>query len=231
MKLIGQRVEAVLFDLGGTLIKTSEIPLVMKKLLKRRGIERSLTEISAAKKRAESGLNFRDLATLLDEFWIRWNLRILENLNVKSQARELAEFITTHWWSYSRVSLFADAKKVLPLLRARGLKIGVITNGLSSDVNEILPKVNLQNFFDIIVVIDTLKKMKPDPDVFLYALEKLKTTAANTIFVGDELEADYEGARRTGLTAYLIDRDDKIQDENVNRISSLDDLFRLKIID
>jgi putative hydrolase of the HAD superfamily len=230
MKRSKQQVEAVLFDLGGTLIKTTEIPSVMKKILSHRGIKRSLEEISTAQKKAEEGLDFRDLATLLDEFWVQWNLRILENLPVESDLRELAEFIATRWWDYSGVTLYPDAEKVLPSLKARGLRMGVITNGLQSDVDEILPKVDLQNFFEVVVVIDTLKKMKPDPEVFLYALEKLKTTTSNAIFIGDEIEADYKGAQRAGLTAYLIDRDDKFHDENLNKISSLEDLFKLQIL-
>ena len=227
MNFSKQQIEAVLFDLGGTLIKTTEIPRVMKKILKHRGIKRSLKEISTAWKRVEKELNFRDLATLLDEFWIQWNLRILDNLQVNSNLRPLAEFIATHWWDYCDVTLYPDAEKVLPSLKARGLKMGIITNGLQSDVNEILPKVNLQNFFDVVVVIDTLKKMKPDAEVFRYALDRLKTPISNTIFIGDEIEADYKGAQRLGLPVYLVDRDHKVNDKSIDRIFSLEDLLKL----
>ena len=224
------RVKAVLFDLGGTLIRTTEIPYVMKKILKHRGINRSLEEIIQARKEAEKGLNFRDLTKLLDEFWIQWNIQILSNLQVKSNTRKLAKYIATHWWDYSNVTLYPDAEKTLPLLKERGLKIGLITNGLQSDVNEILPKVGIQNFFDIIVVINTLRKMKPDVEVFHYALQKLKTVPSEAIFIGDEMEADYKGAQNSGLTAYLIDRNGNVHDQNVNKISSLDDLFKLNIV-
>lgn len=224
------RVKAVLFDLGGTLVRTTEIPHVMKRILKHRGINRSLGEISQAWKEAEKGLNFRDLTKLLDEFWVQWNERILSNLQVNTDTRALAEYIATHWWDYSNVTLYPDAEKTLPLLKEIGLKIGLITNGLQSDVNEILPKVGLQNFFDIVVVIDTLRKMKPDEEVFHYALQKLKTTPSKAVFIGDEIEADYKGAQKSGLTAYLIDRNGKVHDKSVNKISRLDDLFKLNIV-
>lgn len=224
------QVRTVLFDLGGTLVKTTEIPHVMKRILKHRGINRSLQEISQAWMKAEKGLNFRDLTRLLDEFWVQWNLRILSNLQVKSNTQRLAKFITTHWWNYSNVSLYPDAEKTLPLLKERGLKIGLVTNGLQSDVDKILPKAGLQDFFDIVVVIDTLRKMKPDTEVFHYALQKLKTTPSSAIFIGDEVEADYRGAQRSGLTAYLIDRDCKVHDESLNKIASLHDLFKQNII-
>ncbi len=224
------RVKAVLFDLGGTLVRTTEIPHVMKRILKHRGINRSLGEISQAWKEAEKGLNFRDLTKLLDEFWVQWNERILSNLQVNTDTRALAEYIATHWWNYSNVTLYPDAEKTLSLLKERGLKIGLVTNGLQSDVNEILPKVGLQNFFDIVVVIDTLRKMKPDVEVFHYALQKLKTTPSKAVFIGDEIEADYKGAQKSGLTAYLIDRNGKVHDKSVYKISRLDDLFKLNIV-
>ncbi|KYK37489.1 MAG: hypothetical protein AYK18_09735 [Theionarchaea archaeon DG-70] len=225
MKSSEHQVKAVLFDLGGTLIKTAEIPHVMKRILEDCGINRSLEDVSIAWKKVDKGLNFRDLTGLLDEFWVQWNVRILRNLQVNSGTRRLAEFIITRWWDYSDVTLFPDAQKILPLLKEKGLKIGVVTNGLQSDVDEILPKVGLQDFFDVVVVIDTLRKMKPDVEVFHYALQRLETAASEAVFVGDELEADYKGARGAGLTVYLIDRDGKVHDEGVNRISSLEDLF------
>jgi len=230
MESSGRRVKAVLFDLGGTLLRTTEIPCVMERMLKDRGVIRSLEEITRAWKKAEEGLNFQDLTRLLDEFWVQWNIRILRNLGVSSDVRVLAEFVAGNWWDYCDVMLFPDAEGVLPLLRERGLKVGVVTNGLQSDVDEILPKVGLQAFFDVVVVIDTLRRMKPDMEVFRYALKRLGVEASEAVFVGDEMEADYNGAKKAGLTVYLIDRDGKVQDIGVNRISRLDELFELNIV-
>jgi len=230
MESSGRRVKAVLFDLGGTLLKTSEIPNVMKRVLKDCGVNPSLEEITQAWKKAEEGLDFQDLARLLDEFWVQWNIRILSNLGVSSNIRALAEFIATHWWDYCDVMLFPDAERVLPLLKERGLRVGVVTNGLRSDVDEILPKVGLEGFFDVVVVIDTLGRMKPDVEVFKYALERLEVEACEAVFVGDEVKTDYMGAQKCGLTVYLIDRDCKVQDVGVKRISSLEELFELNIV-
>lgn len=225
------QIEAVLFDLGGTLVKTTEIPLVMKKILEDHRINRSLKEITRARSDAEKGLDFRDLAKLLDEFWIHWNVRILSKLQVNANISALAKYIAAHWWNYSNVMLYPDAEKTLPVLKEKRLKTGVVTNGLQSDIDQILPKAGLQEFFDTVVVIDTLRKMKPDSEVFHYALQELKVEPSRAIFIGDEIEADYKGAQRSGLTAYLIDRNGNVQDESVKKISSLDDLLELRIIE
>jgi FMN phosphatase YigB (HAD superfamily) len=67
--------------------------------------------------------------------------------------------------------------------------------------------------------------MKPEAQILNYALEQLKAASSEAVFVRDEMEMDYEGAQRCGLTVFLIDRDGKVQDESLNRISSLEDLF------
>lgn len=227
MKHRDHQIEAVLFDLGGTLVRTEEIPKVLSRILENHGIHRSLEEITTAREEAEKGLDFRDLAVLLDEFWVKWNQRILANLQVTRAPYELAQFIATHWWDHCDVALYPDAREILLRLERRGLKLGVITNGLQSDVRKILPKVNLDDFFDVVVVIDTLRKMKPDAEVFHHALHKLGIAPKSAIFVGDEVEADYKGALGAGLTPYLIDRNNKMQDEDLNKISSLNDLLEV----
>ena len=229
MKLSEGQVKAVLFDLGGTLVNidNSKDPHVMKRMLGDCGVNRSLKDVSKEWVKSWERLNFREMAKLLDEFWVQQNLRVLRNLRVELNAEKLARFIASHWWDYAKVSLYPDAQEILPRLKEKGLKIGLVTNGLQSDTNQILPKVGLQGFFDVVVVVDTLRKMKPDAEVFRYALEKMKATPPEAMFVGDDMETDYKGAQRCGLRVFLIDRDGKVQDESVNRISSLKDLLEL----
>jgi putative hydrolase of the HAD superfamily len=229
MIFIEGQVKAVLFDLGGTLVEidNSEIPHAMKRALEDCGINRSLEDVSQSWVKSWEGLNFRDLANLLDKFYVRWNVQILCNLRIDPNAGKLTRFIATHWWDYSKVTLYLDAKNLLPQLKRKGLKIGLITSGLRKDINKMLSKVGLQNFFDIVVTTDTLRKMKPETEVFHHALEKLKIAPSEAIFIGDEIETDYKGAQKSGLIVFLIDRRDKFQDKSLNRISNLEDLLHL----
>jgi putative hydrolase of the HAD superfamily len=227
MKLNKSQLKAALFDLGGTLVNidNSKDPHVMKRMLQDCGVNRSLKDVSKHWVKSWKRLNFREMATLLDEFWVRQNAEVLRSLRVGLNAEKLARFIASHWWDYAKVSLYPDAQELLPRLKEEGLKVGLVTNGLQSDTDQILPKVGLKGFFDVVVMVDTLRKMKPDAEVFLYALEKMQTKPSEAVFVGDEVETDYKGAKGCGLTAFLIDRDGKFQEESLNRISSLKDLF------
>lgn len=229
MNAIEGQVKAVLFDLVGTLvtIDNSEIPHAMKRMLGECGINRSLNDVSHSWEKSWEGLNFGDLANLLDQFYVQWNIRILRNLQIDPKAANLARFLATHWWDYSKITLYPDAENALPLLKRKGLKTGLITSGLQKDTTNMLAKVGLQNFFDIVVTTETLGKMKPEIEVFHYALKKLNVEPSEAIFTGDEKEADYKGAEKAGLIAFLIERSDKSQAGNFNRISSLKDLLNL----
>lgn len=213
-------VKAVLFDLGGTLIYTTEIPKVYKSILEAHGIKRSIKEISHAHEETEKHLDIKKLAVLFEEYWIRWNLQILKRLGIKENMRALAETIAEKWWDYSEVELYPEVVEILKQLRSIGLKIGIVTNGLESDYREILQKVGLLDSFDVTVGIDTVGKMKPHIEIFHYALNKLKVSPGETVFVGDRLEEDYEGARKAGLKPLLIDRDN-LMSSDVDRIRSL----------
>ncbi len=217
------RVKAVLFDLGGTLVYTTEIPEVYKKILEAHGIKRSLQEISRAHEETEKHLDIQKLAVLFEEYWIEWNLHILKRLGIKENMRALAETIADRWWDYADVGLYPDVEETLQQLRKMSLKIGIVTNGLESDYRTILQKVGLHDFFDVTVGIDTVGKMKPHRDIFLHALNRLEVSPSETLFVGDELEYDYEGARRVGLRPLLIDRDNVIS-SGVEKIKSLKEI-------
>ncbi len=219
------RVKAVLFDLGGTLVHTTEIPEVYKMMLEAHGIKRSLEEISHAHEETEKHLDIQKLAVLFEEYWIRWNLQILKRLGIRENMRALAETIANRWWDYSDVELYPDVEETLQQLRETGLKIGIVTNGLESDYREILQKVGLLDFFDVAVGVDTVGKMKPHREMFLYALNKLEVSPSETLFVGDQLEQDYEGAKGAGLRPLLIDRDDVIGSK-VEKIRSLKEITK-----
>jgi FMN phosphatase YigB (HAD superfamily) len=60
----------------------------------------------------------------------------------------------------------------------------------------------LAPFFDTVVFSYQVGRMKPDPQVYWLACERLGTTAADTLFVGDGGSDELVGAARAGLTAY-----------------------------
>jgi len=204
--------KAVLFDLGETLIKTAPLPKVFQKILSAHGVRFSLDVDDSAFK-VEDELTPEDYMLPYKEFWKTYNMKILKNLEVNGNLERLAEVLTEEWWDNAEVQLYPDVKETLSVLRKRGLKIGIVTNGFRKDIEEILSRTGLTGVFDITVGVDDVGKPKPHKEIFHHALKVLNIPAGQALFVGDNPEADYKGAQNAGLKALIIDRDDCVVGE------------------
>ena len=220
------KLKAVLFDLGGTLIHTPDVSEIMQRMLEAKGIRCSVEEVGKAREEADTYVDLKDLANLREKFWIKWNTKILKTLGIRKDLKILATYIFESWWDYAQAKLYPEVKKVLQELRERSLKLGVVTNGLKSDIDKVLPQVGLINDFDIVVVIDSIGKMKPDKEIFLHALKKLDVKPYEALFIGNQIEEDYNGPRNVGMEALLIDRENKTE-ENVDKIRSLEEILEI----
>jgi putative hydrolase of the HAD superfamily len=94
-----------------------------------------------------------------------------------------------------------DTRATLDALRARGLELGVITNGGSEMQRRKLVGLGLDRSFDVVLVSEEEGVRKPDAEIFRRALARLEVDAREAIFVGDHPVADVEGAHRAGLLA------------------------------
>jgi putative hydrolase of the HAD superfamily len=116
--------------------------------------------------------------------------------------------------------------EVLRKLKENGLKVGIITNTLQTDVEKVLSKLGLPDFFDLVVSVDMAGKAKPAKEIFMYAAKRLKLKPQEMLFVGDDLEIDYEGAKKAGFKALIVDRETKVT-QNVEKIKNLKEILRL----
>lgn len=124
-----------------------------------------------------------------------------------SEDKKVVEGISIRWFDYAEYDTYTEVREVLYKLKEMGLKIGIISGAYEEDITIILEKANLhKDFFDIIIGANTIKKTKPHPDVFKYALNKLNVKPYEVWFIGDAVDADYEGAEKVGIKAILIQR-------------------------
>ena len=219
------RFKAVLFDLGGTLIKTAHIPETYKRILETYGVNVSSDQILKAHRTNEKEIDVVEGQLEFGrDFWIKWNLKVLEEIGIQQNKVFLAKKIDELWWEYADLEIYPDVMETLDLLKAKGLKTGVVTNGLKNDFQEILGKLKLTDCFDIVVGVDTCNKGKPEKEIFLYALDKLRVHPKEALFIGDSIKYDYEGAKRAGLKPLIINREGKTP-ANVNTIKSLTEVI------
>jgi putative hydrolase of the HAD superfamily len=66
-------------------------------------------------------------------------------------------------------------------------------------VEQILARVDIESFFDEILISGQLGVRKPDPAIFAELTRRFKLTPESIFFVGDELQTDILGARQAGM--------------------------------
>jgi putative hydrolase of the HAD superfamily len=219
--------KALLFDLGLTLIETAPFPEIYRRILARFDVTALLDDIVRAQKATEGEF---EIATYVEsrrkKFWINYNLSLLKKLGIEEKQVFLAAKIDELWWECSHVQIYQDVEFTLSQLRAKSLKLGLVSNGFKKDLDYILGKYELEKWFDAVVHIDSCNCAKPNKEIFLYALEKLGVEPHEAIFVGDSVEYDYEGALNVGIKPLLIDREGKIP-SRYNKIASLTELLKI----
>ena len=87
-------------------------------------------------------------------------------------------------------------------LRAAGILLGIVTNGTSGMQRATITRCGFETFFDAVLISEEEGVRKPDSELFRRALVRLGANANESIFVGDNPEADIAAAKAAGLRAY-----------------------------
>ena len=95
------------------------------------------------------------------------------------------------------VATFERNQPVLKALSER-YQLGIVSN-FYGNLEAVCESAGLCSFFKVMVDSHCVGAEKPDPAIFRVALERLGATPEKTVFIGDSLRRDREGARRMGM--------------------------------
>ncbi|HEY1868497.1 MAG TPA: HAD family hydrolase [Candidatus Cybelea sp.] len=124
-------------------------------------------------------------------------------------ARRSAERYNAYRAKY--FTLFPGAIDVLRSLRERGMKLGIVTNGLSETHREKIALLQISEYFNAIFLSDEVGMVKPDPLLFAHACRTLGGAPAHAAMVGDRYDRDVRGALEAGLyTIWLNVRNEEL---------------------
>jgi putative hydrolase of the HAD superfamily len=90
-------------------------------------------------------------------------------------------------------------------LRARGCRLGLVTNGFAATHHAKIDRLGLRERMDAFFLADEVGMVKPDPELFRHACRTLGSEPARTAMVGDRYDRDVRGAQAAGLFTVLID--------------------------
>jgi len=160
-------------------------------------------------------------------------LESLDEVNLDDNTYEkLAEIY--HSYEGKEWKPFPTTKETLDKLsKYEDLKLAVLSNHPNHKmVENSLKEYGLFSYFDVIVTSDEFGRRKPDPNIFLYTLDKLglKNQTNSVIMCGDDY-ADIIGAQRANLQSVLVERkykfpyERKLDVSNLRRIDNISEIL------
>ena len=204
-------IRAVLFDLGGTLHKSSTSPerdlWFCRRILDRLGdygifpeggaelLARRLAVNSEIYKH-ESEKTLRELPA--ERIWSEYYLR-----EYGLTAEELAPFAEelSFLYDYERPCVMRrpHLKETMEALKAMGLRLGVISNIISrSVVRHFLAEYGIEELMDCVITSAETGIRKPSPEIFRAAEKAMDLRPEELAYVGDTISRDVIGTRKAG---------------------------------
>lgn len=142
-----------------------------------------------------------------DEFWRRYNVHMLDTLGIEGDLDGLARELVARLGAVDMAYHCPEAGcRVLGELRARGYRLGLLTNRENVErFHALLDEIELRSRFDLIVAAGEAGASKPDPAIFNSALQQAGLPASQVLYVGDNYWADVLGAQAAGIRPILLD--------------------------
>ena len=205
------QVEAILFDMGGTLRRTvertrHEKQQILRQMMELVGARDSIqdfarlltTRAQAYKNWAEHThleLNERDL-------WTQWMLPDYPVEQIANMAVQLNQLYREA--NGSRV-VFPESREVVLELFRRGYRLGLVSNTTSSvEVPALLKELELTGCFETLVLSTVVGKRKPNPAILLDATQRMGVAPEACAYIGDRIDRDVAAARKAGFSKAII---------------------------
>lgn len=116
--------------------------------------------------------------------------------------------------------LFDGTIDVLNYLEPK-YEMHIITNGFDEIQSLKLERSGIKKYFDKIITSESAGVKKPNPRIFDFALQSAKTVPENSIMIGDNLEADIQGALNMNMKAIFCNFENKPVNKNITSIHHL----------
>jgi putative hydrolase of the HAD superfamily len=202
-----QHITAIGFDLFETLImvenlRREEAAGRLMQSLKRSGFsladERFFPIYRAAARRFMEAAQHSGQETH-NRFWVSTALQEL-GYDVHPDDTRIALAVDTYFTAFTDYAVPVPGTLAMLAALKGKYRLGLLSNLTHAPAAlHIIDKLGMAPFFDAVVVSGQLGYRKPHPQVFLALLDQLGTSREQTVFVGDNLEADIHGAQRMGI--------------------------------
>jgi len=221
MKL--NNITACVFDAYGTLFDVNSAAAKCKKKLGNRWE-------SFANAWRTTQLEYTWLRSLMKKHKNFWEItedsldHTMETFKIKKEMRnELLDL-------YKKLSPYSEVKKCLEGLKAKNIKLAILSNGTPELLKILVESNNIQNYFDDIFSIESVRIYKPDSRVYEMPIKKYDCKPENICFMSSNTW-DISGGGVFGYNAVWVNRLNKVFDKlsykPKNVINNLEELLKI----
>ena len=100
--------------------------------------------------------------------------------------------------------LFPYTIEILDYLKKKDYVLHLITNGFEKTQWSKLNNSGLGHYFTHVITSEASNSLKPKKEIFDYALNKAGATISESIMLGDNLDADIQGAINAGMDSVFV---------------------------
>jgi epoxide hydrolase-like predicted phosphatase len=142
-----------------------------------------------------------DLGQISDrEFW----LKVLQAVGIKAAADD--------WQIDHYEKAINGAIEIAKSLKQKGYRIAILSNDAKESSDLRRTKHHFDEIFDAIIISCHYGVIKPNPEIYRFALNKLKALPEQSLFIDDRME-NIESSRNLGINSILFTNIDLLIEE------------------
>jgi len=218
------RIEAVTFDVGGTLI----VPWPSVGHIYAAGAQSlglgpfDADELNQSFRRAWKRQTTFDYSK---QAWFSVVVATFQDLVPAPQREALFQCLYDRFRRPNAWRVHDDVLPTLAALKAKKIRLAVVSNW-DDRLPPLLKALDLERWFEVSAISFQLNAPKPDPRLFRHAAEQLELEPRHLLHVGDSEREDLQGALAAGFQALLLDR---AGPSGEGRITKLTDLLEFSL--
>ena len=137
---------------------------------------------------------------------LRWKRIYLSLLEYKIADESLSRAMSFDYLDIlpHKKNLFPYTIEILEYLKAKGYQMHLITNGFESVQFKKIKNSNIADYFTEVITSEASNSLKPNKEIFEYALNASNAKLETSIMIGDNESADIQGAINAGMDSIFV---------------------------
>lgn len=137
---------------------------------------------------------------------LRWKRIYLSLLDYKIADEALSKEMSVDYLTIlpDKKNLFPYTIEILEYLKNKDYTMHLITNGFESVQFKKIKNSNLADYFTEVITSEASNSLKPNKEIFEYALKVSNANVETSIMIGDNESADIQGAINAGMDSIFV---------------------------